>query len=125
MQREYLACKTMQNANKIIVWARKHDMLVAHVKVGFSADYGECPRNSPLFGKAAENKILQLGTWATQFHPMMDVHDNDLVITKHRVSMVYATKLETILRANNIEHIVLFGVSTDNVIETSVREPTR
>ncbi|QIW09923.1 isochorismatase family cysteine hydrolase [Francisella sp. LA112445] len=115
-------CHTIENANKVIAWARKNDVKVAHVKVGFSKDYHECPRNSPIFGQAPEYKVLQLGTWATEFHKDVDVQDHDIVITKHRISFVYATDCEAILRANKIENIIVFGVSTEHVIESSVRE---
>ena len=116
------SCNTIENANKIIAWARKNDIKVAHVKVGFSKDYHECPKSSPIFGQAPEYKVLQLGTWATDFHKDIDVQEHDIVITKHRISFVYATDCEAILRANKIENIIVFGVSTEQVIELSVRE---
>lgn len=118
------SCNTMQNANKIIAWARKNNIKVAHVKVGFSKDYHECPKSSPVFSQAPKYKALQLGTWATEFHQEMDVQYHDIVITKHRISFVYATDCEAILGANKIENIIAFGVSTEQVIELSVRDYT-
>ncbi|API86556.1 cysteine hydrolase family protein [Francisella uliginis] len=116
------SCNTIENANKVIAWARKNDIKVAHVKVGFSKDYHECPKSSPIFGQAPEYKVLQLGTWATDFHKDIDVQEHDIVITKHRISFIYATDCEAILRANKIENVIVFGVSTEQVIELSVRE---
>ncbi|MED7789688.1 isochorismatase family cysteine hydrolase [Francisella sp. 19X1-34] len=113
---------TIKNANKIIAWARKNDVKVAHVKMGFGKDYYECPKNSPILGQTPKHQVFQLGSWATDFHKDVDVQDHDIVITKHRISFVYATNCEAILRANKIENIIVFGVSTELVIESSVRE---
>ena len=114
--------QTIQNANKVIEQARNNELLIVHVKVGFGQDYKECPKNSPMFGKAQEYGVLKLNTWATDFHKDMDVRDNDIVITKHRVSALYGTNLEVILRANSIDKVVICGVSTNYVIESTVRE---
>lgn len=113
---------TMQKANQIIAWARKSNIKIAHVKVGFSSNYIECSKRSAMFGKAQEYGVLELDTWATEFHPVMDVEDHDIVITKHRVSALYGTDLEVILRANDVEHVVICGVSTSFVVESTVRD---
>ncbi|ABK89983.1 cysteine hydrolase [Francisella tularensis subsp. novicida] len=114
--------KTMQKANKLIAWARDNSVQIAHVKVGFTKEYKECSKVSPMFKKAPEYGVLQLGTWATEFHPQMDVQEHDIIITKHRVSALYGTDLEFILRANSIEHVIICGVSTSYVVESTVRE---
>ena len=47
-----------------------------------------------MFKLAAKNKVLELGTWATEFHPQIDVQEHDIFITKHRVSALYGTDLK-------------------------------
>lgn len=114
--------KTMQKANQLIAWARKNDIQIAHVKVGFNKDYNECSKVSPMFSKAPEYGVLKLDTWATEFHVDMDIQDHDIIITKHRVSALYGTNLEVILKSNNIEHVIMCGVSTSFVVESTIRE---
>ncbi|WP_150463873.1 cysteine hydrolase family protein [Francisella sp. XLW-1] len=114
--------KTMEKANQLIAWARENNIMIAHVKVGFSKDYQECSKVSPMFKQAPEYGVLQLDTWATDFHPDMDVQEHDVIITKHRVSALYGTNLEVVLRANSIQNIIICGVSTSYVIESTVRE---
>lgn len=114
--------KTIENANKLIAWARKKGIQIGHVKVGFSKNYTECSKVSPMFKKAPEYGVLQLDSWATEFHADMDVQDQDNVITKHRVSALYGTDLEVILQSNRVEHVVICGVSTSYVVESTVRE---
>ena len=48
--------------------------------------------------------------------------DGDWVVTKHRVSPFYATDLETFLRNNRIEKIYCSGVSTQAVVQATVRD---
>ena len=114
--------KTMQKANQLIAWARKDGIKIAHVKVGFSKDYNECSKVSPMFKQAPEYGVLKLDTWATEFHKDMDVQDHDIIITKHRVSALYGTDLEVILRGNDISEVIICGVSTSFVVESTVRE---
>ncbi|MED7789256.1 isochorismatase family cysteine hydrolase [Francisella sp. 19X1-34] len=113
---------TIDNANKIISWARKNEIKIIHVRIGFSKDYYECPKNSLIYSQVPKYKALQIGTWATEFDEAIDHQEDDMVITKHRISFVYATDCEAILRANKVETVIVFGVSTDHVIELSVRE---
>ena len=108
--------------NNVLTFARKEKHLIAHVKVGFSANYIECPEQSPIFGKAKEFKALQLGTWGTEFHHDIVSGSNDIVIVKHRVSALYATPLETILRSQKINTVIISGVSTNMAVETTARE---
>jgi len=112
----------MDHANQVIEFARKNQIPIVFIRVGFSADYLECPPNSPVFGKAKKFQALQLNTWGTEFHEKLNVQPTDFVITKHRVSAFYATSLEAFLRPNQIQNLILIGVSTDMAIQTTARE---
>lgn len=112
----------LENANKAIKAARKNHIPIAHVKVGFSKSYLECPESSPIFSNAKKFKALELDTWATEFHELMDVKDQDYVITKHRISAFYNTDLECVLRANRINEIIIIGVATHMTVELTARE---
>jgi nicotinamidase-related amidase len=109
-------------ANKVISKARQQSIPLIFVRVGFSEGYLECPMNSPLFKKAKEYKALQLNSWGTEFYENLDYQPQDFVVTKHRVSALYATSLETFLKANQIQHLILTGVSTDMAVQTTARE---
>jgi len=102
--------------------ARSAGLHVGFVRVGFSADYRECPETSPVFKAAKSNGIFKLGTWGTEIHPDLGPESVDFLITKHRVSPFYGTNLEPILRANGICRIYASGVSTNGVVQAIVRE---
>src|SRR5262245_59608632 len=62
---------TLDRAQQLLTAVRNEGMLVIHVRVGFSPDYKEHPEGSPLLGAAKQYAALQLGTWATEFHPKL------------------------------------------------------
>lgn len=112
----------LANTAAAIAAARAAGAKVGFVRVGFSADYRECPPASPIFSGARANGIFKLGTHGTKVHPALAPQDGDFDIVKHRVSPFYATSLEAILRANGIERIVMCGVSTNGVVHSGARE---
>jgi nicotinamidase-related amidase len=114
--------KIIAKANQALAWARKNKVHIAHVKVGFPENYANCPKQSPVFGDLPARKGLILGTWETEFHADLDVRPEDSIITKHRISAFYNTNLETLLRANQIETLILCGVSTNYAVEMTARE---
>ncbi len=113
---------TLVAANRVIAWARANQHLVVMVKVGFDKSYHLQPKQSPMFGKADQYGLFQLGTWGTDFHPDLDVDETDLVIEKPRVNPFYATQLDAALRANKIEQVVLCGVSSALCIQSAARD---
>ena len=102
--------------------ARAAGVRIGYVKVGFSADYRECPTNSPVFSLAKKNNLFRLGTWGTEIHPDLAPRPEDFQIVKHRVSPFYSTNLEAILRANGIARIYCSGFSINAVVQATVRE---
>lgn len=114
--------KVLESTAKAIAAARAGGVRVGYVRVGFSADYRECPPASPIFSGARNNGIFQLGTSGTEVHPALAPQPHDFDIVKHRVSPFYGTSLEPILRANGIERLVLCGVSTNGVVHSGARD---
>lgn len=112
----------LANANAVIGYARSRQWPVIFVKVGFSGTYAEHPKESPFFGRARDAGALALGAWGTEFADGLDRSPGDAVFIKHRVSAFYGTPLETILRANRIERLVLIGVSTTWAVEATARD---
>lgn len=102
--------------------ARAAGLRVGFVRVGFSPDYRECPPNSPIFSGARKNGIFKLGGWGTETHPELGQRPEDFDIVKHRVSPFYATSLEAILRAQGIRRIYCSGISTNAVVQATVRD---
>lgn len=112
----------LDNVNAAIAKAREKNIPIIFVRVGFSPDYREWPETSPLFGAAKKFGALQLGAWATEIHGSINKTDADFLVTKHRVSAFYATALEAILRVLKVDTLLLGGVATDLVVQSTARE---
>ena len=109
-------------ANAAIAAARRNGHAVVFVRVGFPADYADCPGQSPLFAGAKAYGALQLDSWATEIHAGLDRQPGDPVIRKPRVSALYGTSLEALLRAQGIGTVLLGGVATDLTVQTTARD---
>ncbi len=102
--------------------AREAGLLVGFVRVGFSAGYPECPAGSQVFSAAPQHGLFKLGAWGTEIHPDLQQQEGDIQVVKHRVSPFYSTTLEAQLRANNVTRIYCSGVSTQAVVQATVRD---
>jgi len=114
--------RTLENVHQLIEFARAQEIPVIFVRLGFSSDYREQPENSPLFGGAKKFGALQLGTSATDFHPLVAPLQSETVITKHRVSAFFGTPLDLILRKNLVAELLIAGVATDLAVQAAARD---
>lgn len=114
--------RVLENTAAALKKARDAGIAVGFVRVGFSPDYHECPKGSPVFGGAPKAGLFKLGSWGTEIHPALAQQPGDVQVTKHRVSPFYSTTLMAQLRAAGIERIYCSGVSTQAVVQATVRE---
>lgn len=110
------------HVNNAIAIARKKGWPVIFVTVGFSHNYAQLPSNSPIFKRAKEFGALEIGKWGTELHGDIKKEENDPVVIKHRISSFHGTNLEVILKAKNIDTLVIAGVSTEMAIQAITRE---
>ncbi|MEI6026489.1 MAG: isochorismatase family cysteine hydrolase [Betaproteobacteria bacterium] len=118
-------CRERQIVQKTavaVLKARAAGVPLGFVRIGFSPDYRECPRQSPIFGGARKAGLFKLGTWGCEVHPDIAPAPNDFDIVKHRVSPFYSTSLEAVLRAQGTRRVVCSGISTNAVVQATVRE---
>ncbi|MDO8280356.1 MAG: cysteine hydrolase [Burkholderiaceae bacterium] len=116
------ARKVIENTAVALKKAREAGIAVGYVRVGFSPDYHECPKNSPVFSGAPKAGLFKLGGWGTEIHPDIAPQPGDVQVVKHRVSSFYSTTLMAQLRAAGIERIYCSGVSTQAVVQATVRD---
>lgn len=111
-------------AASVLSHARASGMTVIHVKVGFRAGLPEVSSQNQLFGAIKSSPQHQslfqepLGS----IHPGLAPAENEIVITKHRVSAFTGTDLAMILRANHLDTLILFGISTSGVVLSTLLE---
>lgn len=111
-----------ENLSKVISNARNSNILIVHIGIEFSEDYSDQPIESPLFGKANEYKAFRRNSWGTEFNEEINIEKSDIIIKKNRVSAFYNTKLDTLLKKNNVSEILIAGVSTDLAVSSTARD---
>ena len=104
--------------------ARATGMTVIHVQVGFRPGLPEVSSRNVLFGA-----IKSSAQWQKLFEgpsgmipSVIAPKGGEIVITKHRVSAFAGTNLAMILRANEIDTLVLFGIATSGVVLSTLVE---
>ena len=108
----------VERAACVVKAARAARMSVIHVQVGFRPSLPEVSERNKLFSalKASpQHQKLFQGAMAA-IHPALGPEPGDIVVTKHRVSAFAGTDLEMILRAKQIDTLVLFGIATSGVV---------
>jgi nicotinamidase-related amidase len=108
----------VDRTSSVLRAARNAGMLVVLVQVGFRPGLPEVSERNKLLGaiKASPQHQKLFQGAAGAIHPALGPEPADIVITKHRGSAFTGTDLEVILRAKQIETIVLFGIATSGVV---------
>jgi nicotinamidase-related amidase len=108
----------IDRASRVLSAARKAGMPVILVQVAFRAGLPEVSSRNKLFApikSSSQHQKLFEGA-AGAIHPALAPEASDVVVTKHRVSAFTGTELEMLLRAKEVETVVLFGISTSGVV---------
>jgi len=105
-------------ASGVLKKARERRLSVFHIQVGFRPGLPEVsPRNllfSSIKNSVQHQQIFQGPGGA--IHPAVAPEGEDIVITKHRISAFTGTDLDMVLRAKEIETLILFGIATSGVV---------
>jgi nicotinamidase-related amidase len=114
----------LSRASSVLMAARAVGMLVVQVQVGFRSGLPEVSRRNKLFGAIKASKPHQefFDGSSGAIHPTLGPHPADILLTKRRISAFVGTDLEMLLRANEIETIVLFGIATSGVVLSTLLE---
>jgi len=105
----------------LIALARDAGMMVIHVVVAFRPGYPEISPRNPLFSALKANGMMVAGSEGAAVHSAAAAREGEPIVVKHRISPFFGTELETLLRANDIDTLVLAGVHTSGVVLSTVR----
>lgn len=94
--------------------------LIGFVRVAFRTGHPEVHPNNELFSMIKSAGVLTEGSDGAALHPELVTKD-DPVFTKRRVGAFSTTDLGTFLRGAQVEELVVFGVATGAVINSTVQ----
>jgi nicotinamidase-related amidase len=90
---------------------------IAYCRVAFTEpDYAAIPATNKAFAVAALHRLMPDGDPATDIHPLLAPHPEDIVVRKVRYSALSTTDLDAQLRGRGIDTLVLAGISTSGVV---------
>lgn len=69
-----------------------------------------------------EVAICRPGTWGAEWYEGMDPAGDELVMVKHRYSPFVNAPLDTVLRAQRIDTLLITGVTTNVCVESTARD---
>jgi nicotinamidase-related amidase len=98
--------------------AREHTVPVIHVVVGFRPGMPEVSARNQAFSSVKQQHSAML----SDPRPAITPEGSDVIVTKRRVSAFAGSDLEVVLRAGEINHLVLCGIATSGVVLSTVRE---
>ncbi|QHI95976.1 isochorismatase family protein [Aristophania vespae] len=117
-----IASQVVKNAAHLLEAARKANIFVIHVNVSFRNNYPEISSRNKMFSWIKEKGLAIPGSDALHIHDALKPLKNEPVIHKHRMGAFTGTDLEMILRAQNIETLILSGVTTSGVVLSTFRQ---
>jgi nicotinamidase-related amidase len=111
-------------AASVLNHARAIGMTVIHIQVGFRPGFPEISPRNTLFAavKSSEQHQQLFREPLAAIPAAVAPQGNEVVITKHRISAFTGTDLDMILRSNDIETLILFGIATSGVVLSTLLE---
>jgi nicotinamidase-related amidase len=107
---------------KAIAHARVKKIPVIYVTVGFRPGAPEISANNKGFiASRARFTAINPQEWL-KIHPDLEPAEDEIIVTKRRISAFTGSDLEVVLRALEIRHLVLAGIATSGVVLSTVRE---
>ncbi len=108
----------------VIEHCRNVHARILHVRVGFRPGFPEITERNRFLAAMKSNpqhrQIFEGDLGA--IHPAVAPKADEVVITKHRISAFHGTDLSVILRSNDIDTLVLFGIATSGVVLSTALE---
>lgn len=116
--------RVLDAAAALLAGARQRGWPIIHVRVAYRPDYADLIQNAPILKAVAAIGAVQEGSWGAEFYePLSPRPDSpDEYVVKHsRINAFYGTSLDILLRAIKAERLLIAGVATHSVVESTVR----
>jgi nicotinamidase-related amidase len=107
---------------RAIAAARERAIKVIYVVVGFRDDYAEVSANNTNFANIAATGAFTAADPNREIHPAIAPQPGDIIVTKKRVSAFAGSDLDMVLRAQQVDALVLSGISTSGVVLSTARQ---
>lgn len=117
------ANQIIENTAVALEASRQSGMMVVYVNVNHRPGYPEVPaRQAPLADGLRKSGAFIKDSWGTQVIDELAPRENEFVIPNYSTSAFIASELDTLLRVQGITDVVLTGLATNWVVESTARD---
>lgn len=102
--------------------ARSASVPVIFCRVAFRSQYPDLSDSNVIFAAVKGMLDFTEPNPETAVHPALSPQENDIIVTKRRLSSFTGSDLEVVLRSRGIRRLVIAGVATSGVVLSTVRE---
>lgn len=102
--------------------ARSVAMTILFVRVAFREGVPEVSARNKSFAALTQSPGMEESASATQIHSRLGPRAGEPVVTKRRVSAFSGSDLDVLLRARDINSLVLCGIATSGVVLSTIRQ---
>ncbi|MCI3935174.1 cysteine hydrolase family protein [Streptomyces sp. AN091965] len=106
----------LSRLGKAIDGARAAGIPVIYVVMGLRADKAEVSPRNKTVTTVAQAGLFTEGNPGNEIHPDIAPQEGDVVVTKRRGSAFSGSDLDLVLRARDIDSLVLTGIATSGVV---------
>jgi nicotinamidase-related amidase len=122
VQRTIKDADYIDRLRRAIRTASEAQIKVIYVIVAFRAGHPDVSPRNRLFARMPHLDQLTETNPAARILAAVAPQHGDIIVTKRRVSAFAGSDLEVVLRANEINTLVLAGIATSGVVLSTVRE---
>jgi nicotinamidase-related amidase len=101
--------------------AREAGLFICYCATVFRPGYVEISEHNKTFRERKHSGQPAISDPIQLIHPAVRPADGEVVVGKHRVNALYGTALGLILRANNIDTLIILGYATSGVVLSTTR----
>ena len=111
----------VRNTQKVLDASRRAGIPVIHVVIQFRAGYPEVSSRNRMFSGISQTGRFLVGQDETKIQEELGPQESDIIVSRPRVNAFYSSDLETVLRAKDVDTLVMMGIATNWVVEASAR----
>jgi len=111
----------MDCAGELLAVARAAAIPVISVRIAFRSDHADVIANCKIFRDVVALGAMVEGSWGAEFVERLGPAPGEFVVKHTRTNAFFGSPLEEILRTLEARRLIVAGVSTNSVVEATVR----
>ena len=108
-------------ARRLLDGARVHDVPVISVRIAFRPDHADVADNAEIWRRVKASGAIAEGSWGAEFYEGLGPLAGEFVVAHRRNNAFYGSPLADIVHGFRPERLVVAGISTTYVVESTVR----